>query len=71
VEFREDAMELGLYMLEKECVWLMSGEPTGEKPKFCWKGPAEDIIGSSLSWKVSIAKGTWGWVWWKPGVCIG
>ena len=58
MELREEAIEFGLYMLEKEDVWFMSGDPTGEKPKFCWKGPAELIIGSSLSWKVSMAKGT-------------
>lgn len=34
------------------------GEVDGEKEKFCWKGPAEVMIGSLSMGKVSSGKGT-------------
>lgn len=37
--------------------WDIIGEVEGEKEKFCWKGPAEVMMGS-FSIKVSRAKGT-------------
>jgi hypothetical protein len=46
------------------------GEPTGEKPKFCWKGPAEFMMESSCIWNVSIEKGTWACEAGKVGGCI-
>ncbi len=34
------------------------GELAGEKEKFCWKGPAEVMMGSLSKRKVSRGKGT-------------
>ena len=70
MELRDEAMELGLNMFEYEALWFIMGEPTGEKPKFCWKGPAELMMGSSCIWKVSMAKGTWAWEAGKGGGCM-
>jgi hypothetical protein len=67
---REEAIELGLKMLGNEVPWFIMGEPTGEKPKFCWKGPAEFMTGSSCIWKVSIEKGTCACEAGKAGGCI-
>jgi hypothetical protein len=44
---REEAIENGLEMLGKEVPWFIIGDPTGEKLKFCWNGPAELMTGSS------------------------
>jgi hypothetical protein len=54
VELSEEAMEVWLNMFVYEALWLIMGEPTGEKLKFCWKGPAELMMGSSCIWNVSM-----------------
>ena len=48
-------MEVLLYI--EKGPFATSGDPVGENVKFCWKGPAEDKIGSSFISKVSSARG--------------
>jgi hypothetical protein len=56
--FRDDeGTEELLYTLEKG-PWGIIGEVEGEKEKFCWKGPAEVMIGSLSMLNVSSGKGT-------------
>lgn len=38
------------------------GDVPGEKVKFCWKGPAEVMMGSLSIWKVSSGKGMPEWL---------
>lgn len=38
-------------------LWVTIGEVEGEKEKFCWKGPAEVMMGSCSIWKLSREKG--------------
>ena len=52
----EEGIEELLYTLEKGPAETM-GDVEGEKEKFCWKGPADVIIGSFSRWKVSSGKG--------------
>ena len=70
MELREEAIEFWLKMLVKEVPWFIMGEPTGEKPKLCWNGPAELMTGSSAIWKVSMEKGTWACEAGKAGGCM-
>ena len=56
-EGSDEPMKVGLYMAENGPP-LVIGEPTGENPKFCWNGPAEDMIGSFSRLNVSRLKGT-------------
>jgi hypothetical protein len=38
------------------------GEVDGEKEKFCWKGPADVMMGSLSMLNVSSGNGTPGWL---------
>jgi hypothetical protein len=50
-------MEEPLYRAENGS-WETMGEVAGEKEKFCWKGPAEVMMGSFPRRNVSSGKGT-------------
>jgi len=52
-----EAIEALLYMVENGS-WETMGELAGEKEKFCWKGPADVMMGSFSNRKVSSGKGT-------------
>lgn len=56
----DEGMDWLLYILAN-APWCAIGEVPGEKPKFCWKGPAEVMMGSLSIWKVSSGNGTLGW----------
>jgi hypothetical protein len=47
-----------LWIVEKGPVDTI-GDAAGEKVKFCWKGPADVKIGSSLILKVSKFRDMW------------
>jgi hypothetical protein len=56
-------------MLEKG-PWGIIGEDEGEKEKFCWKGPAEVMIGSFSILNVSSGNGAPGWFCWLATLAV-